>query len=266
MKSSVKEWMTGDPVSIVADAPALAALDAMIDRGIRHLPVVDFQGRVVGVVSIDDLRAALPMEVNLQRPPSALEREASREVLVGDLMTYAPDVIQGEASLADAAQCMADRRIGCLPVVDARGRLKGILSETDVLQALATRLWTDQVRDWRGPEGEAQAFLDSLQTERERLRKEVLATQREEEGLFAESQGSGLDDEERAADREAGRLAASLHEQAIRRLSALDRALARATTGNLPSCEHCGRAIPIPRLRALPGTTSCVACARRAEH
>lgn len=265
MKTCVKEWMTGEPVSIAADASALAALDAMIDRGIRHLPVVDFQGRVVGILSIDDLRAALPMDVSLHRPPSALEREASREATVGDLMTYAPDVIQGDASLADAAQRMADRRIGCLPVVDGSGRLEGMLSETDVLQALATRLWTDHVRDRRGAEGDAQALLDSLHTERERLRKEMLASEREEEVLFAESRGSGLDDEERAADREAGRLAANLREGAIRRLSALDRALARAATGKLPSCERCGHAIPIPRLRAMPGATTCVACARRAE-
>jgi DnaK suppressor protein len=230
------------------------------------LPVVDFQGRVIGVLSIDDLRAALPMDVSLHRPPSASEREASREIAVGDLMTYAPDVVRGDSSLADAAQCMADRRIGCLPVVDGSGRLEGLLSETDVLHALATRLWTDHVRDRRGPEGEAHAFLDSLHMERERLRKEMLASHREEEVLFAESQGSGLDDEERAADREAGRLAANLREQAIRRLSALDRALARAVTGILPSCERCGRAIPIPRLRALPGATSCVACARQAEN
>jgi CBS domain-containing protein len=44
---------------------------------------------------------------------------------------------------------MADRRIGCLPVVDASGRLAGLLSETDVLRALATMLSTGHLRGER---------------------------------------------------------------------------------------------------------------------
>jgi CBS domain-containing protein len=51
MAETIKEWMSGDPVSITADASALEALGRMQDRGIRHLPVVDRAKRVVGVAS-----------------------------------------------------------------------------------------------------------------------------------------------------------------------------------------------------------------------
>jgi len=265
MTVSVKEWMTGDPVSIDAEAPALAALDAMIDHGIRHLPVLNQAGRVVGIVSLDDLRAALPLDVNLQRPPSPTERNTLRETTVGEVMTHAPEVVSADAALDEAAQRMADRRIGALPVVDGAGRLEGILSETDVLHAISTRLWTDRVRERRGQDRELGALLDRWRAERERIRHEVLESGREGDVLIAQSRLGGIDDEERAADREGARVADSLRSFAERRLAALDRALALAAEGRLTTCERCGKRIPLPRLRALPGATSCIACARAAE-
>jgi CBS domain-containing protein/RNA polymerase-binding transcription factor DksA len=257
--------MTGDAVSIDAGAPALAALDAMIDRGIRHLPVVDVGRRVVGIVSIGDLCAALPLEVSLHRPPSPREREAARDVTVAELMTYAPETVQANTPLDEAAQRMADRRIGALPVVDASGCLEGILSETDVLHAVATRLWTDRVRERRGKDRERGDLLDALRAESERIRAGMLANQRAEEELIAESRVSGIDDEERAADREGARVADSLWTLTTRRLAAVDRALELAAQGKLGTCQRCGKEIPVARLRAMPGATTCVACARAAE-
>lgn len=264
MTTSVKEWMTGSPVTIEADASALAALEAMVDHGIRHLPVVDGRRRVIGILSIDDLRAALPVEVSLHRPPSPEERRTIRDVQVGEVMTYGPEVVGADAPLDEAAQRMADRRIGCLPVVDAAGQIEGILSETDVLHAVATRLWTDRVRARGGHEQERDALLDEMRRERERIRREMEATGRDAEELISESRLGGLDEEERAADRAEAKVAESLKEMAYRRLASLDRALAKAQKGSFDRCERCGGPIPLARLRAVPGTTSCVACARAA--
>ena len=72
-------------------------------------------------------------------------------------------------------------------------------------------------------------------------------------------------EEERAADREGARVADSLRAFAERRLAALDRALALAAEGRLTACERCGKRIAMARLQALPGATTCVACARAAE-
>lgn len=265
MAVCVKAWMTGDPVSIEPGASALAALDAMVERGIRQLPVVDGAKRVVGMVSIDDLRAALPVEVSLKRPPSARERHAIRDYTIGELMTHAPETVRAETSLEEAAQRIADRRIGAVPVVDAGGRLEGILSETDVLHAVATSLWTDRVRERRGAQGELDALVDGLRAERERLRERALASERAEDELLAESQASGLDEPERATDLTSARVADSLHAFAARRISALDHALALAESGKLARCETCNGSIPLARLRAMPGATTCIACARRQE-
>jgi acetoin utilization protein AcuB len=262
---TVKEWMTGDPVSIDPGASALAALDAMIDRGVRHLPVVDAGRRVVGLLTIDDLRAAMPAEIGLRRPPSVEARRAVRDFAVGELMVHAPDTVDEDAPLDEAAQRMADGRLSALPVVDESGRLAGILSETDVLHAIATTLWTDRVRQRRGAEQELGALVDAMRAERERIRRGVVASGRAEAELEAEARASGLDEPERAADLSGARVAESLHDLAAKRLAHLDHAIALADRGALARCERCGGAIPLARLRALPGTTTCVACARALE-
>jgi acetoin utilization protein AcuB len=263
MEARVKAWMSGDPVALGPDASALEALDLMVDRGIRHLPVVDAEGRVVGVVSLDDLRAALPVSVSLRAPLSAPERELARDWRVGEVMTHAPETVTSETPLAEAADCMADRRIGCLPVVDDDGRLAGILSETDALRALATTLLTG--REGRAVRTELEGLVDELRSERERIAARLDRVHAVERELSVDAYGEPRDEAERGSDLRELRLVESLDAVAARRLEAIDRALDHAAQGRLCVCDGCGGHIPIPRLRALPGTTLCVRCARAEE-
>ncbi len=231
----VKNWMSGDPVVVRPEAAAVEALDRMLERGIRHLPVVDARGEVVGVLSFDDLRAALPVPVSRQAPLSPSERDEVREWSVADVMTHAPQTIAEDAPLAEAAQRMAQARIGCLPVLDGDRRLAGLLSETDVLQALATVLWTDETREQRGAELELDRLVEALRRERQAIAERLDQLHAEERELSA------------------------------RRLASLDRALENAAQGRLGVCDACGGPIPLARLRALPGTAVCIACARAAD-
>ncbi|MBW2270382.1 MAG: CBS domain-containing protein [Deltaproteobacteria bacterium] len=145
----VKNWMSGDPIAVEPEASALEALELMLNHGIRHLAVLDRGRCAVGVLSLDDLRVVLPFPVRLGVMPSPKERELAREWSVGEVMTPAPETVAEDAPLSEAAQRMATLRIGCLPVVDTDGHLVGMLSETDVLHALATALWSDEVRERR---------------------------------------------------------------------------------------------------------------------
>ena len=98
------------------------------DGGVRHPPPPRGGRRPAawsGVLSIDDLRAALPVPLSMAAPCSPEGLEAAREWQVGDVMTYAPHTIGEDGTLGEAADCMADYRIGCLPVVDGEGRLAG---------------------------------------------------------------------------------------------------------------------------------------------
>ena len=134
---TVEKWMTRPAASISPDAAALEALERMVEGEFRHLPVVECDGRLVGVLSFNDLRAALHFRVTLAAAPSvSMDRFAALEHVVRDLMTSAPATARADEPLVDAAQRMAERRIGCLPVVDVKGTLVGILTETDALLAM----------------------------------------------------------------------------------------------------------------------------------
>jgi CBS domain-containing protein/RNA polymerase-binding transcription factor DksA len=265
MMVNVKTFMSGDPVAIHAEASTLDAFDRMLDRGIRHLPVIDAEHRVVGVLSIDDLRAALPIPVSTRRALSPEERIAIRDWRVGEIMTHAPETLHSEASLQEAAETMADRHIGCLPIVDDSGHLEGILTETDVLHALATSLWSEQIPKRREKEDEFHSLVAQLQQERERIASQLDHYHDVERELSEAQHDQPMDEPERSADLREVHLTEAMDALAARRLEAIDRALDHAAQGRLSVCDRCGGAIPVTRLRALPGTTVCVACARAAE-
>ena len=66
--------MSGDPISIRVEASALEAYEAMLRHGIRHLPVLGPGARVAGVVTADDLAAALALPLRPREPLAGAER------------------------------------------------------------------------------------------------------------------------------------------------------------------------------------------------
>ena len=242
---NVAELMTEDPSRIGPGTSALAALDLMIDQGVRHLPVVDRHQRVCGIVSIDDLRAAFPFPVSLRTPPRLAERDMALDCAVGEVMTHGPITTAPETTLADAAALLVRFRIGCLPVVDARGRLVGILSETDALRALVA----------------GEAALHEKAPSRV-LDLELLTAELRSERARIAAQLERLQTAERTAPPAELEVDEPLAALAAQRLEAIDHALARTPSGQFGHCEKCGKDIPVARLRALPGTTQCVGCAR----
>jgi acetoin utilization protein AcuB len=231
----VEDLMSVDPVCVEPGTPALFALDLMIDQGVRHLPVVDACRCVVGVVSIDDLAAALPVPVSLHRRLEDRDRRDVCAVSVGEVMTFTPDTVLRSTPADEAAGQMALKGIGCLPVVDEQGRLQGLLSETDVLQAFAAVLRGTDDRGARRRKTPDELLVEALRGERERLARALGAQEAVRPSLAA------------------------------RRLGSLDEAIARAERGELRSCVRCKGTISANRLRALPGTTICSRCAREFE-
>ncbi|HEX6081753.1 MAG TPA: CBS domain-containing protein [Methylomirabilota bacterium] len=137
----VKDVMSRDPISIDPEAPVGTALDVMRTKRVRHLPVVDEAGALVGIVTDRDLRhAALAPALGELLPARAHRRarlvgEARENLRVRDVMTWAVVTTGPEVALLSAALVMLESRVGSLPVVDG-GRLVGLLTEQDVLKAL----------------------------------------------------------------------------------------------------------------------------------
>lgn len=126
----VRDIMSDKIVTISADDTLSTVEDIMTLGRVRHMPVVN-GGQLVGVVSERDLlRASLS---NLSAFGSEHRRAFLYGVEIRRVMSEPPVVIDPDATIAEAASVMADRKIGCLPVVDPVGNLVGMLTETDVL-------------------------------------------------------------------------------------------------------------------------------------
>lgn len=126
--------MSRDPVTAAADDTIRSVLDRMGRHGIRHLPVIDRERRVIGVVSDRDVRTSIgnPMRAVDSRETAA-RIESTR---VADAMTRSPITLRAGTRLSRAAAMFADHKVGVLPIVDERDRLVGMISYTDVLRAV----------------------------------------------------------------------------------------------------------------------------------
>lgn len=139
----VEDVMTRQVVAIAADAPVRAAVERLIGREFRALPVIDGDGRVAGMVSSGDLvaRGGLGARLDLLSAMSEAARRGFLDQLsarrVVDAMTPDPETVQASDTLAAATHLMATRRLKRVPVVDRDGRLVGVLARTDVLRAMA---------------------------------------------------------------------------------------------------------------------------------
>ena len=127
----VKDCMSRSAATIHSDALVRGAVDMMKKRRIRHLPVVDREGHLVGIVTDRDLRQVV-------FDPAVQERlgnlgEALGTLTVRDVMTWGVVTVQPESDVRHAARLMREQKIGALPVV-AGDRVVGILTETDVLR------------------------------------------------------------------------------------------------------------------------------------
>jgi len=133
-KTRVRDVMQEKIVTISAGERLSTVEDIMTLGRVRHMPVVH-GGKLVGVVSERDLlRASLS---SIHSSFGAEERRAFLHVVeISRVMSAPPVTIDPEASLQEAALIMAERKIGCLPVVDGE-QLVGMLTETDILRHFA---------------------------------------------------------------------------------------------------------------------------------
>ncbi len=134
----VRDHMTAKVFTIRVDKKLLAVDEIMGWAHIRHVPVVDAQGKVVGLVSQRDvLRSTLS---DLASTPvdrrSQLGRVNLADVMRREVLTVGPD-----ESVQTAARLMRKHKYGCLPVVEG-DRLAGIITEHDLL-AVVERLGPD---------------------------------------------------------------------------------------------------------------------------
>ncbi|MEF3275485.1 MAG: DUF190 domain-containing protein [Chloroflexus sp.] len=142
---TVADVMNQDVVSVTPDTPVGELVRLLLERGLRAMPVVDAEHKVIGIVTDGDLlqRGVSQLPLHLQQLLPGEERAAqlaamaARPERASDVMTPNPTTVKATASLTQAALLMTEYDHKRLPVVDDQGRLVGMLSRSDVLQTVA---------------------------------------------------------------------------------------------------------------------------------
>lgn len=128
---TVSDLMTSSPDTVFSDDDLGDVYALMNEKMIRHVPVIDHDGSVEGLVSQRDLiRTVLHAFDDLTFLD---QRDALRGMLVRDVMTADPDTVAPDMPLSDAGRLLLENKIGCLPVVEGT-RLVGILTESDFIK------------------------------------------------------------------------------------------------------------------------------------
>jgi predicted transcriptional regulator len=125
----VSELMHTDVHAVRRDATSGAVVEALADAHITGVPVVDRHNKIIGVISTTDLLAAQAERLE--------GGEAWEDRLVEDVMSRPALTIAGDADIREAAQRMLYAEVHRL-FVEKNGELAGVISQTDLVRALAT--------------------------------------------------------------------------------------------------------------------------------
>ena len=127
----VKDRMTPNPITIESDTSFTEAIRILRENKIRHLPVMDKKGTLLGIVTQTDLLHASPSSATSL---SIFEiNYLLANLHVSEVMSSPPITVSEDSPLEEAARVMVEKKIGCLPVM-REGTLVGMIIETDIFE------------------------------------------------------------------------------------------------------------------------------------
>jgi CBS domain-containing protein len=141
-KEVVNVWMTKNVVTANANTTLPEAHQIMMDNNIRRLPIVEKDGRLSGIVTLGDVRGAQPSEATSLSVWEMNYLLASLKL--NKIMTPNPLTIGPDATIGEAARLMLENKISGLPVVDAKGKLLGIITESDIFSMVVLHEWEEE--------------------------------------------------------------------------------------------------------------------------
>lgn len=138
----VSRSMTQKVITISKDADILEAKELMDQHGIRHLPVIEQGGLLIGIITDRDVRSALPG--SFYRDDKLSKKAAPPKIQVKEIMAQDLATISPMDTIQDALLLTQKHRVGALPVVNEKGILQGIISVRDLLRAFINVLGIGQ--------------------------------------------------------------------------------------------------------------------------
>ncbi|VAX37147.1 hypothetical protein MNBD_UNCLBAC01-760 [hydrothermal vent metagenome] len=132
-KITLEELMTKNPVMIEVDDPFHMVDEKMRQNNVRHLPVVDIDGKLVGIISQRDLYRTRAPRV---RPDGSryYEEEILDEFILAHCMTKNPFALYENNTLATAILEMSKTKYGAIPIIDDDKHVKGIMTAHDIIR------------------------------------------------------------------------------------------------------------------------------------
>lgn len=131
--TKVEKWMTRNPITIDSDASIIETIHLMKEKNVRRLPVMQ-KGKFVGLITDRMIKEYTPSKA------TALDTWEIHYILsktpVKQAMNAKPYTVTPDTDLTDAAQLIHDQKLYGLCVVDFKGDLVGILTTTNILEAL----------------------------------------------------------------------------------------------------------------------------------
>ena len=140
-KELVKVWMTKNVVTADVNTTLPEAHQIMMDSNIRRLPIVDKNGRLIGIVTLGDVRGAQPSEatsLSVWEMNYLLANLKLKKIMTPDPLTIGP-----EATIGEAARLMLENKVSGLPVVDEEGKILGIITESDIFSMVVLHEWEE---------------------------------------------------------------------------------------------------------------------------
>jgi len=130
----VANWMTKDVITITPDRSMMKVSKVMKDKDISRVPVVDEDGKILGIVSDRDIKDASPSKATTLDMHELYYLLS--EIKIKDIMTKKPVTIRENETVEKAAVLMLEGNFGGLPVLDEQGVVVGIITDTDIFKVL----------------------------------------------------------------------------------------------------------------------------------
>ncbi len=132
-RTKVGHWMTPDPITIEDTATVMEAMHLLRENGFRRLPVMR-EGKIAGVITEKMLLGYVPTQA------TSLDTWEVHYILartpVTEVMNPRPHTVTPDTEVADAAKLLRDRKLNGVLVTDGAGRLVGVFTTTNALEAL----------------------------------------------------------------------------------------------------------------------------------
>jgi acetoin utilization protein AcuB/CBS domain-containing protein len=137
-EQEIRFWMRAPAMTINLAEDLGTALACMREQGIRRLPVVVDTGELCGIITLGDIRGAELLCLDGLDPADVAK--SLRRIKVYEIMTKNPIAVMPETSLRETANLMIEHKIGGLPVVDEQDFVIGIITSSDLFEALIHQL------------------------------------------------------------------------------------------------------------------------------